>query len=518
MKSSFVSGAIILMAAAMVNRIIGFIYQAVIYRLIGPEGIGLFNLVYPIYVFIIVMATAGIPLGISKLVSEEEARGNHHGSYQILGLALSILIITGSVFSVVSYLISPFLLKYVFINKMVYPVYLCLVPGVFIISVSSAFRGFFQGMMNMKPPAVAQIIEQVVRVCIGFSLAIALLPRGLQWAAGGLATASVVGELTGLIALTIIFFRQKPRHLTLALPGINICLEILRKLWNLCLPITLGRLAVTAMLSIDAVLIPLMLKKTGCTVSTATALYGQLTGVVMTILFIPSVITVSLATSLVPAISEAVAQNRISLVRSRTTEALRVTVLAGIPFLAAYLVIPSQLTGAVYNSWESGRLLGILAIGGMLAYIQQTTTGILQGLGYPAIPLKNLLIGGTFKIAALSSITLMPVPGIIGCGYAYDLFFLVTAGLNLFSLYRLIGYKLSGKNDLLKPLFAGVITSLAYSSIYKFSYLYSQSNPVSVVTALILGFLCYLVIIIILGSLKPSDYNRLPFLRRIVKR
>jgi len=518
MKSSFISGAFILMAAATVNRIIGFIYQALTYRLIGPEGVGLFNLVYPIYVLIIVMATAGIPLGISKLVSEEEARGNHRGSYQILGLAISILIITGSTFSVISYLIAPLLLKYIFINKMVYPVFLCLVPGVFIISVSSAFRGFFQGMMNMKPPAVGQIAEQMFRVCIGFSLALVLLPRGLQWAAGGLAAASVIGEIAGLIVLTVIFFRQRPRHLTISLPRISICLEILRKLWDLCLPITLGRLAVTAMLSIDALLIPLMLKKTGCSVSTATALYGQLTGVVLTILFIPSVITVSLATSLVPAISEAVAQNRLRLVRSRTTEALRVTILAGIPFLAAYLVIPSQITGAIYGSWDSGQLLGILALGGMLAYIQQTTTGILQGLGYPAIPLKNLLIGGTFKIMAICSLLVLPGPGITRCTYAYNLYFFITAGLNLFSLQRLTGYSLSPQNDLIKPLLAGILTALAYSSIYNFFYLLSKNNPVSVVTSLVLGFLCYLLTIILLGSLKESDYKRLPYISRIIKR
>jgi stage V sporulation protein B len=518
MKASFVSGAFVLMAAATVNRIIGFIYQALIYRMIGPEGIGLFNLVYPVYVLIIVMATAGIPLGVSKLVSEEEARGNHRGSYQILGLAISILIITGCIFSVVSYLISPFLLKYVFINKMVYPVFLCLIPGIFIISVSSAFRGFFQGMMNMKPPAVGQIIEQLFRVCIGFSLATVLLPKGIQWAAGGLAAASVAGELAGLIVLTVIYFRQRPRHLAISLPGVSTCLEILQKLWDLCLPITMGRLAVTAMLSIDAILVPVMLKKTGYTTSMATALYGQLTGVVMTLLFVPSVITVSLATSLVPAISEAVAQNRMSLVKSRTIEALRVTVLAGIPFLAAYLVIPSQITGAVFGSWDSGKLLGILALGGMLAYIQQTTTGILQGLGHPAIPLKNLLIAGTFKIVAICALTVLPGSGIIGCGYAYDLFFLVTAGLNLLSLHRLSGYRLSAKNDIIKPLLAGVLTALAFRNIYQFCYLFSNSNPVSVVTALVLGFTCYLITIILLGSVKKSDYKRLPFIARIIGR
>lgn len=519
MKRSFVNGAFILMAAATINRIIGFVYQAAIYRLIGPEGVGLFNMVYPVYVLIIVLATAGIPLGISKLVSEEEARGNHSGSYGILWLSLLILLITGTCFTVISYLISPLLLKYVFVNKMVYPVFKCLVPGILVISVSSAFRGFFQGLMNMKPPAIGQVFEQIVRVLIGFTAATLLLPRGIQWAAMGIAAASVTGEIAGLLVMMAIFARQKSGCFRkMFLPDMKNSLTIMRNLFELCMPITLGRLAVTLMLSIDAVLIPYILKRVGYTTPAATAVYGQLTGVAMTLLFIPSVITVSLATSLVPAISEAVAQNRPALVISRTSEAVRVTLLSGVPFITAFLVLPDHITQAIFGSSNAGDLLRVLALGGLLAYLQQTTTGVLQGLGLPAVPLKNMVIGGALKILTIYFLTAMPGLEIIGCGYAYGIFYLTTAGLNLVMLYKTTGYHLSARNDIVKPVLAGVFTSVLYLQIYRWSFLVSRNNAVSIAATLALGFLCYLIITVWLGVIRKSDLNRFPLLRNLIHR
>ncbi|HWI54275.1 MAG TPA: polysaccharide biosynthesis protein, partial [Desulfobacteria bacterium] len=321
MVKSFVRGAFILMLAASVNRVIGFIYQAVIYRLIGPEGMGLFNLVYPVYILIIVVATAGIPLGISKLVSEAEVRGNRRGSYQILWLSLVILVCSGIFFTLISYLTAPLLKQHVFVNPKVYPIFLCLLPGVTLVSVSSAFRGFFQGLLNMKPPAVGQVAEQIARVIVGLTLATMLLPRGIQWAVVGLAASSIIGEFIGFIVMVSIFIRSKPVNFRIELPHFNDSIEILRQLFDMCTPITLGRIAATIMLTADSLLIPIMLKKVGFSTSMATVLYGQLTSVALTLLFIPSVITVSLATSLVPAISEAVAQNRPHVVSSRTSTA-----------------------------------------------------------------------------------------------------------------------------------------------------------------------------------------------------
>ncbi|MBU7005364.1 putative polysaccharide biosynthesis protein [Phosphitispora fastidiosa] len=517
MKRSFVHGALVLMAAATVNRVIGFIYQAAIYRLIGPEGVGLYNLVYPVYILIIVLTTAGIPLGISKLVSEAEVTGNRRLSYQVLWLSLIILIVSGGFFTVISYMASPLLLKHVFVNKMVYPVFRCLLPGIFIVSLSSAFRGFFQGLMDMKPPAVSQVVEQVIRVFFGISLAVYLLPRGIQWAAAGIAGAGVIGELFGLTVLITSFVRRKPLSIVLSLPGITASYNILRKLFKMCTPITLGRIAATLMLSIDSMLIPYVLREAGHSTSAATAIYGQLTGVALTLLSVPSVITVSLATSLVPAISEAVAQNRCYVVSSRTSEAIRVTLLAAVPFVSAFMILPDAITQAIFGSSEAGQLLAILAFGGLFAYLQQTTTGVLQGLGYPVIPLRNMIVAGFVKILGIYTISSRPSLGINAIAYCFDVFFILAAGLNILSLYRKTGCHINIKNDVFKPVTAGLLTAMIYSGLYKLLHQALGLNFLSVIVSLGCGFVFYIFAVALMGSLKKNDLRKLPYINRLIR-
>lgn len=517
MSKSFVREAFVLMIAATINRIIGFIYQAVIYRLVGPEGMGLFNLVYPVYILIIVISTAGIPLGISKLVSEEEVHGNRRKSYQILWLSLSILLFSGIIFTISSFLIAPFLGKHVFINKLVYPIFLSLLPGILVVSVSSAFRGFFQGLLNMKPPAVAQIAEQVLRVFAGIALATFLLPRGIQWAAVGIAAASIIGEFFGLIVMLIIFFKQKPLNFKFEFPHFTYSLEILRKLFDMCTPITIGRIAATLMLTADSMIIPLMLKQSGYSTSAATALYGQLTSVALTLLLVPSVITVSLATSLVPAISEAVAQNRPYVVSARTGTAMRVTIMAGIPFITAYLMLPDQIVKAIYGSTSAGYLLNILAIGGIFAYLQQTTTGVLQGLGLPAIPLKNMIVGGIIKILAICTLASKPGSGDFGIIYSYNIFFVLTAVLNVLSLYKQTTFRLHLYTDLFKPLLIGLITAGVFYKAYSIVFKTTGSNGISVIISLLSGFGFYILVLILTGTINKSELNRIPLINKIFR-
>ncbi|WP_418792556.1 putative polysaccharide biosynthesis protein [Phosphitispora sp. TUW77] len=454
---------------------------------------------------------------MSKLVSEAQVTGNHKLSYQVFWLSLTILIITGSSFAVISYLSLPLLMKHVFLNQMLYPVFMCLLPGIFIVSLSSAFRGFFQGLMEMKPPALSQIIEQVIRVFFGICMAIYLLPRGIQWAAAGIAGAGVLGEFFGLSFLISAFLHRKPLKLSISLPGIAVSYHILRKLFKMCTPITLGRVAATAMLSIDSMLIPFVLREAGHSTSTATAIYGQLTGVALTLLSIPSIITVSLATSLVPAISEAVAQNRAYVVRSRTSEAIRVTLLAAVPFVTAFIVLPNEITQAIFGSPEAGHLLFILAFGGLFAYLQQTSTGVLQGLGYPVIPLKNMIFAGFVKVLTIYMLTSKLSLGITAIAYCYDIFFFLSAGLNVLALYRKTSCYISIKNDILKPVSAGLVTAAIYSGVYKSLYFVLEKNFLSVALSLSNGFAFYIIAIVLMGSLKKNDLRKIPYIKNIIR-
>jgi len=189
---SFIYGTAVLLAASIFNRFVGFVYQIFMMRLIKPEGVGLFSMIFPIYVMVLVLASMGIPVAISKLVAEEMAVNNLQGAYRVFKVSLAIICSSALLFTLLLFIASPLLIKYLFPNPSVYKCFVTLIPGVLIVSICSAFRGFFQGLQRMSPTAVTQAVEQLVRVTAGLSIAWLLLPRGVDFAAVGISLGVVL--------------------------------------------------------------------------------------------------------------------------------------------------------------------------------------------------------------------------------------------------------------------------------------------------------------------------------------
>lgn len=513
-RSSFIRGAVILLIAAIFNRILGFVFQAFIFRLIGAEGVGLFNLVYPVYVLLIVITTAGIPLALSKMVAEETARGNPGDARRIFRIALAILFVIGSLTTVVTYFSLPLLLKYVFVNKKVYICFLSMLPGVFIVAMTSVFRGYFQGMQQMSPPAISQICEQVTRVLAGLLLAYYFLHRGIEYAAAGVAAGGVIGELSGFLVLLTAYFKKTNRYSNVRASNRSPLPRILQEFAKLCTPITGGRILATLLLSVDTFLIPRQLKAGGMTVTEATLQYGLLSGVAMTLLFVPTVVTISLATTLVPAISETLAEGNIALLRKRIHDAIKITIITGLPFLVLFYAVPGQITDMIFGSPGAAGILRILALGGMFMYLQQTTTGILQGLGLPTVPLLNMIIASFFKISCMYFLLAVPGYGISGAAYAYVIFFVIIAVLNIVSLARKRLLSIQWGSMVLKPGAAALGMIFILNETNRLIFGLTKSNPLAVVSAGLLAVIGYLVLLVITGSVTKSELKRFPRLRK----
>jgi stage V sporulation protein B len=505
-KQSFIYGALVLLLAASFNRVLGFIYQVLMIRLILPEGIGLFAMVYPLYVLIIVLATAGIPVAISKLVAEEMAVNNPRGAYRIFSICFISLVLTSVSISVLCYLWSPFLLEYVFPNPRVYYIFLSLLPGVFIVALCSALRGFFQGLQQMKPTAVSQSLEQLVRVISGLFLARLFLPRGVEYAAVGASLGVIAGELAGFLLMAYFYFKYRPRihgstpHRPPAHLG-----KLAERISSLAVPVTLTRFISTLFLSLDAILIPQRLQVCGLSLAGATSVYGQFVGIAQSILFIPGIITISLSTALVPAISDAISLNNFVLVRARCATAVRITLLAGIPFAVIFLFLGNEICGFIFGYPEAGDSLKILALGGPFLYLHQTTTGILHGMGKATLPFKNLVIASVFKVSGIYYLTGLPQLGIQGSAAAIAASCAVMAVLNLVDIRNLTGLKIDFRKIILKPLTAAA----AMSAVILFSYNTLNNQAVSgaivILSSMTAGFLGYMLLLIINGGVDKKD-------------
>ena len=488
------------------NRILGFIYQYLIMTHIGGEAYGLFTMVFPIYMMALVLTTAGIPLAVSKMVAEEISLGHPKQAKAIFHLALKILTGSGVIVAVLLYTVAPLLANRLFPDPRVLNVFLICTPAIFIVSVASAFRGYFQGLQNMLPTAISQIAEQLVRISLGFSLAMRLLPQGIEWAAAGLALGMLAGEFVGLIVIVLQYYvgiRSKEN----ASDAIHPPRQTLGTLFHLASPVTLGRFLATGLSATDAMLIPQRLQAAGYTAREATTLFGQLGGSAFTLLNFPSVFTFALAASLVPAISEAAVRKQFHVVRARSTEAIRLTVIVGLPALIILFMYAAPLT-AFFKSPALAPVLRVLVFGGIFSYILQTTTGILQGLGKVQLPVLHSIAGAAVRIPLIVVLTASPQWGLLGSAWAYVSGFFIIAVLNLLAIARLTGLPLDLQHFFLQPLSAGIGMLLALRLLYATL----GSTLLGYIMQVVVGMGVYGAVLFLNGAVKYADLRRLPWI------
>lgn len=512
-KRTFVYGAAILLGANLLNRILGFVYQYLIMTHIGGEAYGLFIMVFPVYMMALVLTTAGIPLAVSKLVSEEVALGNYRQAKAIFHLALGILSVSGAAVAVVLYTLAVRMAGRIFPDPRVLPVLLICTPAIFIVSVSSAFRGYFQGMQNMFPTALSQTLEQIVRVSCGFSAALYLLPRGISWAADGLAFGMLAGEAVGLGAIALQYRLTNHTQPGSQEEKLRSRGHTLARIWQLAAPVTAGRLLSTGLSALDAILIPSRLQTAGYTARQATTLFGQLGGAGFTLLTFPSVFTFALATSLVPAVAEATAKKSFRIIKARSAQAIRFTIVFGLPCLVIIFYFAEPLT-AFLKSVNIAPVLRILAIGGIFSYLQQTTTAVLQGLGKAHLPVAHSIVAASIRIPLLYWLTGLPAWGLIGSAWAFIAGFVVVAMLNITAIVRLTGMPIDLHRLGLQPLSAALGMLLAF---YLLAPLKGDHVFVSI-EVLAAGVLIYLIILVLNRGITMGDLRRiLSFKRNTIK-
>jgi len=506
-KRTFVYGATILLGANLVNRVLGFVFQYLIMNNIGGEAYGIFNMVFPVYMLALVLTTAGIPLAIAKMVSEEVSLGRTAQAQAIFRLAFWILFVSGVVVSTSLYFLSPFLADRMFPDPRVLTIFKICTPAIFIVSISSAFRGYFQGLQNMVPTAISQICEQFMRVVVGYTAAIRLLSAGVEWAAAGLALGMVAGELVGLLVIAVQYQFVLPKYQRESHEVGYSSRIIMGKLWHLAAPVTAGRLLATGLLALDAMLIPKCLQLAGYGAREATTLFGQLGGTAFTLLFFPSVVTFALATALVPAISEAASRRQLQVVRARSAEAIRLTILIGIPCLIILFYFALPLT-AFFKSSDIAPILRVLALGGIFAYLQQTTTGILQGLGKVHLPVLHSIIAAVIRIPILVYLTSLPHWGLRGTALAYTIGFIIMAVLNIISISRFTGMPLDLQRFFLQPVSGGLGMLLIFHLLDPIL----GGHVVGYMLEFSVGIALYTIILFFNGGFTLADLRRLPWL------
>lgn len=413
--SKFLKGTLILLMAGLIIRILGFINRIVIARFIGEEGVGLYMMAFPTLMLVVTITQLGLPVAISKRVAEAEAKGDFIKIKKILVVSLSTTFALSVVFTPVLFFLAPYLAETLFTDSRTKLPLLAIAPIVPIVAVSSVIRGYFQGRQNMKPAAYSQILEQLVRITLIAVLTNWFLPFGIEYAAAGAMLASVLGELISFIYLFAAFkFKKKFKVRKNFFLQIKKGKKTFQELMSIGLPTLGSRLIGNLTWFFEPIVVAHSMALAGIGAGMATRLYGSLTGLALPLLMLPSFITQSLSTSLVPAISEAHSKRNMALIEFRLQQALRFVFLTGGLAVVILYVLAEPLMEFMYGSANGAVFIRIMAPFFLFYYFQGPLQATLQALDLARAAMINSFIGSVAKLAVIFALASQPAFGING--------------------------------------------------------------------------------------------------------
>lgn len=438
LKNPLVKGTLILTGAGIITRMIGFGYRIFLAGTLGETGLGVYQMIFPVYSLCFTLYAAGIQTAVSQMISHEPS--SSHPAIVRSGIILSLitaLCLSGVVWNLSDYISAAFLgvqetAPLLRILAVVFP--FC--------GITAVINGYFYGISNARIPAVTQIVEQLFRV--------SLVAAAAWFIIDGKVTASVA--VLGLLAGEIASHIYNIRHLFTKMKFREICRSKgkFRHLLALSIPLSGNKLVIALLGSLESVLIPAMLVRYGCSGPDALAIFGILTGVVLPFIMFPGTLTNSLSVLLLPAIAQSEGRAQYDSVRRTTNMAIRYSILLGVLTSSLFINYGIEIGNFVFHSENAGKLLTALAFLCPFLYVTTTLNSVINGLGKTGVTFLHNVIGLCIRILFLVFIT--PREGIYGYLLGLLLSQILTCLLNAVYLARTRGVHYFLMNQFVWPM------------------------------------------------------------------
>ncbi len=511
---SLLKGTLVLTVAGIVVKIIGSLNWVILSRVLGGEGMGLYQMAYPLYFLALSVSSAGIPVAISIITAERVAARDYRGARRVFRVSLLLLAATGLIFSLLLFFGASWLIQERFIrDPRAYYSLVALAPAIFFVTILSSFRGFLQGWQFMTPTAVSQIAEQVVRVVTMLVFATLLAGRGIEYAAAGATFGAAPGAVAGLLIILFYYWRHRAELTPQPAPEDTLVGqsggEIVRRIFRLSVPISVSSVMLPVVANLDLFIVPLRLEAAGYTVEAATELFGYLTGMAVPLVNLATVLTGSLATSIVPAVSEAHSLGAHDRLHRRTAAGFRLANFVTVPAFVGVWVLAEPLSMMLYHAPQAAPAVRALSFAVVLLGIHQVSTGVLQGLGRTFIPVKNMTISAAAKVALNWTLTANPALGIVGAAWATVADIGIAALLNMYYVRRYTGFT-SDYAALAKSAVAAVVMGGAVYAVHTFLAIAARSNNLATLAAIGVGVGVYGIGMLAVGAIGEGDIKMIP--------
>ncbi|MCR6110266.1 stage V sporulation protein B [Bacillus sp. A301a_S52] len=510
-KQTFLKGAVILILAGFITRVLGFINKIIVARIMGAEGVGLYMMAVPTMLLVMTLTQLGLPVAISKLVAEADTEGDRTKIKQILVVSLSVTGILSVIFTTCMVLIAPVISSNFLTDSRAFYPLIAISPIVPIVALSSVIRGYFQGLQNMKPTAYSQVIEQIVRITFVATLTSLFLPYGIEYAAAGAMISVVLGELASLVFMVTMFkrrktFRVRRRFFSHVAGG----KKTFEDLMVIAIPTTGSRLIGSLSLFFEPIVVAQSLALAGVATTLATAQYGELAGYVIPMLLLPTFITYSLSVSLVPAISEAAIVKNHELIHYRLGQALRFALMSGGVAVVILYVFAEPIMDLVYDAPTVAGYLKIMAPFSLFLYFQGPLQAALQALNLAKSAMMNSLIGAIVKTATIFILASRPELGIMGAALGVVLGFILVTILHFATLVKAISFTINLR-EIVKVIIAMMISGVIGYTLWE---ILTSHYPLlwQTVLSILATSGTYFILVFALKLVHRSELKKFPYI------
>lgn len=521
--TAFFRGGAFFALLCLIAKGIGALYRIPLTNIMGAEGIGLYQMVFPLYSVLLTVSGGGLPSAISKTVSAFHASGSEENARRTLYVSLAALTSLGAAGSLLLFFFR-YPLAALQGNPAAAIAYIGIAPAVVLVSVISCFRGHFQGKLDMLPSGISQIVEQVVKMIAGLILCSRLLKYGVAYAALGALIGVSVSELAALIILLVQYALDTRARRRRTFVKLSVALEaasdfvldknppmkysaILKRVLAVALPVTLGSLVLPLSSVIDSILVINLLTALGESVPLATKYYGILNGPVGSLVNMPVVISTSLSVMLLPKIASL--SNVEAGAKECAEKFMRLSFLVALPCALALMLFSGEILGVLYRRTLSSELLGVgstllsvSALSVLYMSLLQPASAVLQGRDRAYKPALNLLFGACLK--AVLTIVLIRICGIIGASIATVSCFALTCILDIRAMKKSLDVRL----DLKRIALSGGLSAVAFGLSGKLlNALFRAFMPqtIALIGALAVAALIYVALLLLTKGIGRAE-------------
>lgn len=550
-KNTFFGGAAILAVGIAIVKVIGMLYKIPLVDIIGDAGYADFSNAYYIYSVLLTISTAGLPVALSKMVSEASTLGRRNQVHKVFRIALSAFLMLG----VLSFLIMYFgadQLAVLMKDSLAATGIRVLAPAVVCVGCLAAFRGYAQGHGNMAPTAISQIIEALCKLLVGLGLAFYLikLGRAEYEAAAGAIAGVTTGTMLALCYMMLNYAHQRRQEGACLDPSVDSSRAILSRLLSIAIPITLSTSMASIVTVIDSAIVQGQLQKLLLADQSSWALYthfvdfaplsdalaggGQTASLVedisrsiygnysgaLTLYNLPSSIMVAITAAAIPAVSAALTRRSHREARNIAAASLRMCALGAFPAGIGLFVLGEPIIKLLFHKLDpqmAGALLSTLGIASIFVCLVMVCNSILQAYGFINLPVAIMIIGGVSKIVLNYNLVSRPKIGIYGAPLGNILCFGLACVLSLITLYRVIPRLPNIASLFAKPLLASLVMGFSAWAIYGLTARFLSSNALCTLLAIAVAGCVYLVLIVALGAVTKDELVLMPKGDKIAK-